>query len=105
MKVVYFCKQCGRPGVDSMVCECGGTIVPDCNINITGTRDGFGIGKAFTDERTGKVIDNWRSHEKAGFRDYRDHMKGDMKEAVKDKIKRVKRGAPQKPLSNESLPL
>lgn len=34
---------------------------------VTGTRDSFGIGKEFTDVKTGKVIDNYKSWEKAGF--------------------------------------
>ena len=35
---------------------------------ILGSRDSFGIGNEFTDEKTGKVIDNWRTWEKEGFR-------------------------------------
>ena len=66
-------------------CDCTG-LFDDVLINITGTRDGFGIRRSFYDSKTGKDIDTWKSWEKAGFRN---PLESDYKRnpEVKDKIK------------------
>jgi hypothetical protein len=42
-------------------------------VNIIGTRDGFGIGMEFYDTKAGKVIDNYKDWEKAGYRQAKDY--------------------------------
>lgn len=71
---------------------------------ITGTRDGFGIGKEFVDERTGKVIDNFKSWERAGYGDVKMIKNPELKERVKEQIVNKSRRK-TKPLDNSSLPL
>ena len=59
---------------------------------ITGTRDSFGVFKAFRDEETGRVIDNWKSWEKAGFRSAVEvHKKDAIGVRIKDKIEKKKK--------------
>lgn len=68
-------------------------------IAISGTRDVFGIGKEFFDNKTGKVIDNYRSWEKAGYRDAKEFHKGEcnsVTEGISRKIKKIKREGTQK---------
>ncbi len=72
---------------------------------IVGTRDLFGIGKDFRDDRTGKVIDTYPKWEKAGYRPLdisRDIKKESVKEKVARKIWKIKRQGRQKTLT-ESL--
>jgi len=52
------CVKCGSRNVVKLI----GSLVP------YGTRDSFGIGKEFQDPESGKVIDNWKSWERAGYR-------------------------------------
>jgi len=69
------------------------------SIAISGTRDTFGIGKEFVDNKTGKTIDNWRTWEKAGYRDAVEfHKNGDpsVKEGIKRKMKKIRREGTQK---------
>lgn len=76
----------------STVCECGKFMKRKITMPaITGTRDQFGIGKEFIDDKTGKVIDNHRSWEKAGFSDPLDspNLSSDMKQAVKRKVDKI----------------
>ena len=95
-KIEYICSRCGKKPSDnhsSMLCKCGGDIRgQSCGIN--GTRDSFGIGKNFRDERTGKEIDNWRSWERAGFRDplSEGNLTPMMRDIVKTKRKAIKHG-------------
>ena len=68
-------------------------------VAISGTRDTFGIGKEFVDERTGKEVDTWKKWEKAGYRDAKEfhansHPK--IKEGIKQKIKRVRNKGTEK---------
>lgn len=59
---------------------------------ITGTRDNFGIGKAFIDDSTNKTIDNWRSWEKAGYRNPLDVTKNHtVREKIKRKIDKIRK--------------
>ena len=78
-----------------MLCTCGGDIRPKNNVGIIGTRDSFGIGKSFVDDRTGKTIDNWRDWEKAGYKQAKDappdRRCGDIKEMVKEKQAKKRR--------------
>lgn len=74
------CVKCGGERVIKLI----GSLVP------YGTRDSFGIGKEFKDAETGKTIDNWRSWEKAGYRnplnETRSHR---VKEQIKTKIDKI----------------
>lgn len=58
----------------------------DTTMTISGTRDSFGISKAFYDPKTSKDIDTWKKWEKAGFRN---PLESEFKKNpdVKDKIK------------------
>ena len=56
---------------------------------ISGTRDGFGIGKSFTDETTGKTVDNWNTWEKLGYRSALETHKGTVKEKIKRKVDKI----------------
>ena len=91
--IAYICIDCGKtPPEDymSMICpHCRGRI-RGSGPGVTGTRDNFGVGMAFTDDESGKTIDNWKSWEKAGFRKplevTNDHV---VKEKVKEKISKI----------------
>ena len=98
----YNCTHCGcyKDVVKSMnesglleVCDNCGEVMERTYVNqcpaIVGTRDSFGIGKEF--EHNGQVIDNWKDWEKAGFRDAMDDTKGDEREKIKEKTKKIKR--------------
>lgn len=80
--------------------ECGKVMWKDISsVAITGTRDSFGIGKEFVDEKTGKVVDNWRTHEKLGYKDAREfhsHASNRIKEGIKDKVERIKNKGTEK---------
>jgi hypothetical protein len=89
-----------------MICDqCGGDMVGQGFPGLNGTRDNFGVLKAFTDEKTGKTIDNWKAWEKAGYRQPLDVIKNDVvRQSVKKKIKTIGKSR-QKPLDNSSLPI
>jgi hypothetical protein len=58
--------------------------------NVIGTRDTFGIGKAFRDEKSGQTIDTWGKWEKAGYRDPMDTVKdSNVKAGIKRKIDKI----------------
>ncbi|HCJ66662.1 MAG TPA: hypothetical protein DHV62_04870 [Elusimicrobia bacterium] len=58
---------------------------------INGSRDNFGIGKAFTDDETGKTIDNWRTWEKEGYKNPLEVTKNHtVREKIKRKIDKIK---------------
>lgn len=83
-----------------MVCECGGDIKGEGFPSITGTRDGFGIGKNFIDERTNKEITTWREWEKAGYREPK--LKNEKaQEAFKEKKSQLKGQRLRQPLPSE----
>lgn len=59
------------------------------NPGIIGTRDNFGIRNEFVDEQTGTVINNWKTWERAGFRDPVEVTKNHtVKEKIKEQIKK-----------------
>lgn len=92
VELKYKCLDCGKEKLEDyrgMICTyCGGDL-RGSGISISGTRDSFGIGKSFKDDETGKEIDNWRSWEKAGFRDAIGATRDkDMKEKIKEKIEK-----------------
>jgi putative FmdB family regulatory protein len=73
------CPKCQGHNVTKLI----GSLVP------MGTRDGFGIKNSFEDKDSGQTIDNWRSWEKAGYRNPLDVIKNnDMKEKVKEQIEK-----------------
>lgn len=102
----YFCIDCGKQkpknAVRGMIClYCGGDLRGEC-ASVSGTRDGFGITKSFTDEKTGKEIDTWKKWEKAGYgTEIKNH---DMKEKVKEQLHKRK-DRQEKKLDNSSLPI
>ena len=59
--------------------------------NITGTRDNFGIRKSFIDKETGKEIDNFKSWEKAGYREPTESglFDSNMKQEIKRKKEKI----------------
>jgi hypothetical protein len=65
------------------------------SISVTGTRDSFGVGSEFYDKKTGKVIDNWKTWNEAGYRDpVKDGMlddQPDVKAGVKRKIEKCEK--------------
>lgn len=80
-----------------MVCVyCGGDIIGSGFPGICGTRDSFGIGKEFKDPHTGKIVDNWRTHEKLGYRNPLESstISRDYKKLIKKKQKLIKEGNP-----------
>lgn len=75
-------------------CQCGERLKKEVTIpKIIGTRDAFGIGKEFKDDKTGKVIDNYRSWEKAGYCNAEDspNLPASVKNAVKRKIEKIEK--------------
>lgn len=97
LEIEYQCIQCGDiPPEDEkgMVCKkCGGSIRGK-GCAITGTRDSFGIKNEFKDNSTGKVIDNWKSWEKAGYRNPLETTRNlGVRKKIQNKIKQEKRKA------------
>lgn len=92
--VKYICRTCGQESPENdvgMLCACGGVYIGTGVPGVSGTRDSFGVKKAFRDEKDGKVIDNWRSWEKAGYRNPLETIKNhNIKEGVKQKIGKIK---------------
>ena len=79
----YLCAECGsveevvkpmsRCGEEEYCDYCGSLMHKEISIPaVHGTRDSFGIGKEFVDDKTGQVIDTWKKWEKAGFSDPKD---------------------------------
>ena len=63
-------------------------------VAVHGTRDSFGINKAFYDEKTGQTIDTWKKWEKAGFSnplEHKDKRSHDLNERVKEKMEKKKK--------------
>ena len=75
-----FCPKCGKIADRLLSCPA-----------ILGTRDSFGIKNEFQDDDTGQTIDNWKTWEKAGYRNPVETTKNHaMKEKIKDNIKKRK---------------
>ena len=95
LDVDYICLSCGKESDESnrgMLCEyCGGKLLGVGAPGISGTRDNFGIKKSFKDGSTGKTIDNWKSWERAGYRNPLETVKDhNVKEGIKRKIDKIK---------------
>ena len=106
LQITLRCQQCGREGrgpVYPMICKCGGDIRGEGFPGITGTRDSFGIGQNFIDEKTHKEITTWKEWERAGYRspEIKNHK---VKELVKEKMNQLKGQKLRQPLPSE-LPL
>lgn len=71
-------------------CKCGNEMYKDFSgIGITGTRDNFGVGKAFVNEQTGQTIDNWKSWERAGYKSALEHSDPNIRDQVKRKVEKI----------------
>jgi len=109
-RYLYHCDECDdniaimKPMLNSQRSEkcpkCGVVMWKDVSkVAITGTRDSFGIGKEFVDEKSGQIVDNWRTHEKLGYCDaleHHAHAPNKVKEGIKSKIERVKNKGAEK---------
>lgn len=94
INIKYFCVTCGKEenGDGKMICQCGGMRRPDSVPGIHGTRDSFGIKNEFYDEGTRQTIDNFKTWERAGFRDV-EHIKDEsVRKRAKIKMKKCKQG-------------
>lgn len=92
------CKKCNHEHPDSnkaTFCHCGG-IIEGLSMNISGTRDSFGIGKAFVDKEHG-VIDNFKKWERAGYQDKPDMGNNEMNQMVKHFKKDARNKKPLNP--------
>ena len=90
----YICIGCGKEKPEyfhGMICPyCQGDLRGTGCPGITGTRDNFGVMKSFKDINTGKTIDNWKSWEKAGYRNPMDVVKDKgVKSKIKDKVRKI----------------
>ena len=89
------CQNCNKelPGDHTgVICKfCGVRLsLGSGGLGIIGTRDSFGIKNAFVSPE-GKVIDNFKSWERAGYRNPLDsHRDHNVKEQIKGKIERIK---------------
>ena len=94
LTVDYICQTCGKKSPDdsdSMVCKCGGFVRGVGGPGICGTRDNFGFKNAFKDDSTGKKIDNWKSWERAGYRNPLETIKdSNVKAGIKRKMDKIK---------------
>lgn len=91
--IEFICQRCGKKSPEedlSMLCRCGGHLRGVGLPSVSGTRDSFGISRAFKGD-DGKTIDNWRTWEKAGYRNPLDTVKDhNVREKIKDKISKIK---------------
>lgn len=108
MVVEYKCIECNwemPEGYESMICKCGGDMRPTHLFGLTGTRDNFGIKNAFRDEKTGKEVDNFKSWERAGYKQPLDVIKNDkVRDGIKTKLEKIKRKGRGRTMSVEALP-
>jgi DNA-directed RNA polymerase subunit RPC12/RpoP len=96
LEIDYICQSCGEESGEEnkgMVCEhCGGKLIGVGGPRINGTRDNFGIKRSFRDV-DGNNVYNWRTWEKAGYRDPLSITKNhDVKEKIKMKVEKIKKG-------------
>ena len=77
---------------DEVLCTCGDKMHRLVSFPaVIGTRDGFGIGNAFKDEKTGKEITTWKEWEKAGYRSIEDgKLPRNLKAQIKEKKEKIK---------------
>ena len=95
LDIAYKCVLCGFSPDEpkSMVCKCGGYLRGVGFPGVTGTRDGFGIGRKFyhNDGQNTKEITTWREWEKAGYKDAISATSNKtVAKMAKDKMKRIK---------------
>ena len=87
--------DCGKEIPDnyiSRICRWGGDLRGKGFPSVTGTRDSFGIGRQFIDKKSGKVIDNFKSWEKAGYRDPMDTPEfKDIRNEIKRKKEKIRK--------------
>lgn len=98
----YLCEKCNQSyNVDKPVaqvsneehCECGETLRRVYTApRITGTRDSFGVGKGFYCQYTKKYITDFKTWERAGYKEPTDdpNLPHHMKEKIKEKVKKIK---------------
>ena len=98
----YVCERCNKEiDIFKPMDECH-TIerCPECEtillrqisrVNVVGTQDNFGIGKAFYDEKSGKTIDTWKKWEDAGYRDARDSSDVNVANEAKRKVEKIEK--------------
>jgi hypothetical protein len=92
LQITYTCMKCGREEeeIKSFICKCGGEFRGTGMPALNNTRDSFGIGKDFYDVKTGKYIDNFKSWEKAGFKEP-GAVEGKNSRQIKDQVKEIKK--------------
>ena len=75
------------------LCNCCNTIMVKqvSTVCISGTRDSFGVGKEFRDEKTGQVIDTWKKWEDAGYMDARDSSDVNIANEAKRKVEKIEK--------------
>ena len=104
LDITYRCLSCGKDAPDghpTMICPyCKGYLKGEGFPGVTGTRDSFGIGQNFIDERTNKEITTWREWEKAGYREA-NPKNPRVREAFKDKKKKLSGRKIRQPLPHE----
>ena len=96
----YRCEKCGnepevmKPMAESHIAElcnmCNQImmrVITPCVVH--GTRDSFGIDKAFYDTDTNQYIDTWDKWEKAGFTDARKTANPNIQNEVKRKVEKI----------------
>ena len=98
LDITYKCLNCGFSPDEpkSMICpKCGGDLRGQGMPSVTGTRDGFGIGRKFyhtNEDGSRKEITTWREWEKAGYKDaISDTRNSTVREMAKEKMKKIKR--------------
>jgi len=94
LDIAYVCRSCGFSPDEpkSMICKCGGELRGE-GPGVTGTRDGFGIGRKFyhTDNNGSREITTWREWEKFGYKDAISATNNKtIAKMAKDKMKRIK---------------
>jgi hypothetical protein len=92
IQITYTCQRCGieLEDISSFICECGGEFKGTGMPGITGGRDNFGIRREFYDIKTGKYIDNFKSWERAGFKEP-GAVDGRNSKFIKEKVKELKK--------------
>ena len=96
LDIDYKCLKCGVEVEEpkNMLCPlCGGDLRGEGMPGVTGTRDGFGIGKKFyhNDGKETKEITNWKDWEKAGYKDAISATNNkDIAKMAKNKMKKIK---------------
>ena len=91
------CRKCHYVYPDTnrqSFCSCGG-IINGLRVNLTGTRDSFGIGKDFQDKHFG-TIDNFKSWERAGYGEPDFTGMGDDAHEMTERVKETRKQAKSK---------